>query len=283
MNPGYIYALLAFGVWGIIPIYWVLFNKIDPIEVLCHRVLWSFVFYTLIVSIKKLKTHTTVNQKLFLGFAGLLIGINWGVYIWAVNNGHVAESSLGYFINPLINFILGVLLFHEHISQPKKVAIGFAMIGVFYLTWVYQGLPWIALSLAFTFGIYGAIKKRIQIPSILGMQLETLILLPFVLGYLIHIGIQNPHIYLERDFSVWLLLISCGVVTGLPLIWFSSAAKRIPISTLGFFQYLAPTLQFLCAILYFKEDFSVEKAIGFSLVWLGLGIVISEAVLKRKP
>lgn len=282
MNIGYIYALLAFGTWGIIPIYWSLFKSLDSTEVLCHRIIWSFVFYTFIVGFKKIKDRATAKQKLYLLIAGLLIGFNWWVYIWAINNGHVAESSLGYFINPLMNFSFGFFIFKEKLSQPKRIAILFATIGVLYLTWIFHTLPWIALSLAFTFALYGIIKKKVQLPSALSVQIETLFLLPLGLGYFLQLGLQNPQILISRDFPTWLIILSTGVITALPLIWFTSAAKRIPLSYLGFFQYLAPTLQFLCAIFYFKEDFNKEKAIGFLFVWVGILIAITEALFASR-
>lgn len=278
MNPGIGFALLAFGSWGLIPLYWSFFHEISPFETICHRIFWSWLFYSAWLLLKPENSRRLSNkERLALFAASLLLGGNWWIYIYAVNSGQVTESSLGYFINPLLNFSLGVFFLRERLSIPKKIAVFSAVVGVAYLTWLNHGVPWIAICLSLTFGTYGLIKKKISVSSLQSGQFETIALLPVALLVLAKIFVDHKTEVASRSWETWALLISTGPVTGMPLLWFASAARSMKLSTLGFFQYIAPTMQFLLAMFYFKEAFDFHKAIGYSFVWFGLLIVIIES------
>jgi chloramphenicol-sensitive protein RarD len=280
MNSGILYALLAYVSWGVIPVYWSFLHEVSAYETVCLRVILSWIFYGILLKLRPQDLRKLSNkEKLFLLLAALLLAINWWVYVYAINSNQVTESSLGYFINPLMNFALGVFFLGEQLSRPKKAAVAAAVAGVAYLTWVNQSVPWIALALAITFGVYGLLKKKISVSSLQSGYFEMLVLLPVSVISMIQFFWSHPDVFAERSWQTWALILSIGPVSGTPLLWFASAAQRMKLSTLGFFQYLAPTLQFLLAMFYFHEAFDVHKAIGYALVWLGLAIVIIETAL----
>jgi len=239
--------------WGLLPIYWKALHSVPAAAILANRIVWSAVFVTLLLSVQRhwnwlpaaLRSRRTVLT--YVG-AGVLLSINWYIYIWAVNAGFLVDSSLGYFITPLINVLLGVLVFRERLRMTQWLAVGLATAGVLYITFTYGQLPWIGLSLALTFGVYGLVKKRARLPSLEGMTLETgAILLP-ALAFLIYQETTGAGVLGHVDWWTTLLLVGTGVITVIPLLWFAEAAQRIPLSMLGLIQYIAPTLMFLIGL-----------------------------------
>lgn len=270
--------LLAFGayfIWGVFPIYWKWLKEVEALELLAHRIIWSFVFLALFLLVARKRREFLLNlrnQKVIRTYfvAAMLIGLNWLVYVWAVNSGFIVETSLGYFINPLISVSLGVLFLRERLRPLQWLPVGLAALGVAYLTFVYGRLPWIALTLAFSFGLYGLVKKVAPLSSVYGLTLETGILfLPAVL-YLGTQEIIGQAVFLHTSLATNLLLVGAGIVTTIPLLMFAAAAHRIPLTMIGLMQYLAPTLQFLLGVLVYKEPFSAAQAIGFGIVWAAL-------------
>jgi chloramphenicol-sensitive protein RarD len=264
-------ALLAYGAWGLFPLYWKMLESVPALSILFHRILWSWVFYTFYRGVLHRQWSIGVPKSWHtrggLLLAATLLSINWFLYIWAVNNGHIVESSLGYFINPLVNVLLGVIVLKEVLNRDQKIAVLLAVIGVAVLTWEAGRLPWIALALAVTFSLYGLIRKQISISSVQGGQAESFLMFFVVLGLLWQQGMSVKPANLHDG----ILLVGAGVVTGLPLLWFVEAAKKLPYYVMGFFQYIAPSLQFLTGVLIFHEPMSGWKLAGFSLIWAGMG------------
>lgn len=275
MNKGIWYAIGAYLVWGLLPIYWKQLQQVDALQLTSHRVLWSFVLLgTVILCMRQgrawLAALRTPRVLLTYMAAGVLIGGNWLTYIWGVNAGFLVEISLGYFINPLINVLIGVIVLHERLRPGQWVPIGLATAGVLYLTVVYGSLPWIALTLAFSFGIYGLVKKTAPLGSFQGLTLETAILFLPALGYLAFAESSGHGAFLQAGLWTDALLISTGLVTSIPLLLFAAAAQRIPLSTMGVLQYIAPTLQFLLGVFLYREPFTATQFVGYSIVWLAL-------------
>lgn len=270
-------ALLSYFFWGFFPIYWKYLGHLEAIEVLLHRVIWSFVFYAVL-----LKATSGLNLSLVfkqsqkdwgLSFlAAILLSLNWGLYIYAVNTGHILEGSLAYFINPMLNVFVGVLLFKEVLPTALKISISIAAAGVAWRIWAVDGVPWISLVLAFTFCGYGILKKMLKIQPRLSSVMESLsILLPaLALAYLFRM--RSP--VEELSTSDWALLICSGAVTGIPLYLFSVAAQRVPYSFLGMNQFIAPSLQFLVGYYMYQEQVSFASWISFFLIWVGAGIYL---------
>jgi chloramphenicol-sensitive protein RarD len=269
LNPGYVYAFFAYLCWGFFPIYWKFLKHVPLVQILAHRVLWAFIFYTLIIWIKekKFSIYKPENKKMFgkLLLATVMLMFNWVIYIYAVNSNQIVEGSLGYFINPIANILLGVFLLKEKLSKPQIFASVFAALGVFIIAYDQGHLPWIGLVLAATFSIYGVLKKSVTTSGLKSNQFESVV---FVIPALIFI-FSDSHTWInsENQVSTVLFLMGAGIVTGLPLIFFAEAAKRIPYYMMGFFQFLAPSLQFLCGVLIFKEPLSQTKMIGFIFIW----------------
>lgn len=276
---GVLAAIIAYTSWGFFPMYWHYLTHINSLETMSHRVIWSFAFYVGVTmyrknwkDIPKLKT-----QFALLCGASVLISANWLLYVWAVTHGHVMESSLGYFINPLISVTLGSLVLKEKLNTYQKWALVFATGGVIWLTLDYGRPPWIALGLAFSFAAYGFIKKKLKTDAAIVTVGETFVLLPFAILAATLIRQDSEVALSTQD---WLLLSGGGVVTGLPLLFFGIAAQRLPLSILGFFQYIAPSFQFLSAVLFFNEPLEPSRLIGFSFIWLALGIFLLGATRK---
>ncbi len=275
VNIGRIYALLAFFAWGVLPLYWKTLISIPSEEILLHRIFWSFIFMFLLLYHRKrfpeFKRHLHHPKVLIISIiCGLLMTGNWGLYIWAVNSGYVLETSLGYFISPLIYIFMGMFFLKEKLRKFQKIAVGITFFAVTLVTIQFKSFPWIALTLAFTFTTYGLLRKKAPVDSLMGLTLETLFVAPLTIiafGYLINTG---QSLTFTSSFGTQLLLIGAGLATGLPLLWFSHGAKRLPLSTIGLFQYIAPTLQFLSAILLFNEDFSKSHKMSFGFIWLAL-------------
>ena len=285
-KKGLLYALGAYSLWGLFPVYWKWLQDVPALQVIGHRIVWSFVLLMgVIIATKQwtqLRSTLTLRVLGIYLIAGLLLSVNWLIYVWGVNSGHVVETSLGYFINPLLSVLLGMLFLRERLRPAQWFPLGLAAFGVVYLTWAYGSLPWIALSLAFTFGIYGLVKKISPLGSLYGLTLETgLVFLPAV-GYLLFAEGSGTGAFGHTDVISELLLVGAGLVTTIPLLMFASAAKRIPLTMIGVMQYIAPTIQFLLGVLLYKEPFTTAKLIGFSMVWLALIAFWVEGALARR-
>ncbi len=284
MNKGILYGVGAYALWGVFPIYWKLIQSVPPLEIVAHRMAWAFLFVVLVLTFTRHwgGLREALNRRVlatYLITAGLL-GVNWLVYVWAVNHGYIVESSLGYFINPLVNVLLGVVFLRERLRFWQWAAVGLAGLGVGYLTVSYGALPWIALTLAFSFGLYGLLKKTAALDSTQGFALETGYLFLPAVGYLLYLEFMGSAAFGHQPASVTLLLALTGAVTGIPLLLFGAAARRIPLSTLGLLQYLAPTMQFLIGVFVYDEAFTRERLIGFSVIWMALLIYSLEGVVN---
>ncbi len=290
LRKGAIYALFAYLAWGFFPIYWKFLKHIPSLEILCHRVLWAFVFYSVLMAIQKKRFEIywpqskSLFRALFLGATILMA--NWFVYIYAVNSNQIVESSLGYFINPLVNIAIGVFVLKEKLNIYQKWATFLATVGVLIIS-VDQGhLPWIALFLAFSFSFYGLIKKMNPVPGLDSNQFESLVMAPVAIVFLCMqtkwLG-QAPYPWGPNEgISTGLLLMGAGIVTGLPLILFAEAAQRMPFYLLGFFQFLAPSLQFMTGVFLFGEALSSFKLAGFVFIWTAGTLILMNNILVNK-
>ncbi|HID88912.1 MAG TPA: EamA family transporter RarD [Anaerolineae bacterium] len=287
MNTGTWYAVSAYTLWGLLPVYWKWLRHVPALQLMSHRVVWSFVSLCtfLVITRRWSRFRAAIGDKRVLRIhliTAALIGINWLTYVWAVNAGFVVETSLGYFINPLLSVALGVIFLRERLRPLQWTAVGIAAMGVFYLTFIYGTFPWIALTLALAFGFYGLVKKTAPMGSLYGLTLETGILLPPTLGYLLFWKIQGEGAFLHTGPLFDLLLVGAGPTTAVPLLLFAAAAQRIPLSLVGILQYIAPTLQFLLGVLVYHEPFPPTRFVGFSLVWIALAILALDAGLTRR-
>jgi len=269
------YALAAFTTWGVLPLYWRLMREVPPQQILAHRISWSLLFVSFIITIQKrwneAKGVFSLRQsKASFIVSALFLGINWFIYIWAVNTNHVVESSMGYFINPLVNVLLGVVFLKERLTFWQGISILLALGGVSYLTFHYGKVPWIALSLAFSFGTYGLLRKIAYAGSLIGLLAETSILTPVAVVYILIQHVHQIGFFGTSSLAVSFLLAGSGVVTALPIIWFAHSVRRIPLSTVGFIQYLAPSLMLLLSVVVFKEPFTKTHMISFGLIWTAL-------------
>ncbi len=274
---GFLNATAAFLLWGILPLYWKLLQSVSAPEILAHRIVWSFVFSAILLFSRgqagRLKLVLAERKKVFAaGAAALLVGLNWGIYIWAVNAGHVVDVSLGYYINPLLSVCLGMLILQERLGRSQAIAVVLALAGVAIITIEYGAVPWVALSLAITFGLYGLVKKVAGIDSVVGLALETLFLLPAALVYLGFLCTRGSLFFGGTSLTTNLLLAGAGPATALPLIWFGRATQRIPLSTVGFIHYLTPTMMLVIGVLIYKEPFSSGHLAGFALIWCALAL-----------
>ena len=286
-NKGILYALGAYSLWGILPVYWKALESVPPIQILGHRVVWSFALLAVLIlqrreAMSLVKVLASRRIILFAALAAGLLGVNWLVYIWGVNNGHIVEASLGYFINPLVSVLLGVLFFKERLRQLQWAAVGLAACGVIYLTIRSGTLPWISLTLALTFGFYGLLKKKSPLEALPGLGLEMAFLLLPALGYLLFAQGQGSGAFGHAGAETDLLLIFTGVVTAWPILMFGMAARSIPLTLVGLLQYIAPTCQFLLGVLAYGEPFTHERLIGFSVIWLALLLYWLEGWLRRR-
>ena len=287
MNRGVVYGVTAYALWGVLPIYWKALHSVPTVQILAHRMVWSLLFCLLILT----ATHNwrwlsgaLHNRRTVLTFMGAaaLLAVNWFTYVWAVNAGFIVETSLGYFINPLVSVLIGVVVLHERLRPWQWTAIGLAFAGVFYLTVAYGALPWIALILAATFALYGLLKKRVQAGAVESMAAETAILSVPALFFLLWLAGQGRGAMGHENATISLLLIGSGAATAIPLIFFTAAAQRIPLSLVGILQYLAPTLQFLIGVFLYHEPFGRTRLIGFSIIWAALLIYTVEGLHHRR-
>jgi chloramphenicol-sensitive protein RarD len=287
MNTGILAAIGAFVLWGFLPLYLKALDPAQAGEILGHRVVWSLLFILLLLAIKGRWSWIAQVQKsprlilVALGCA-LLLGTNWLTYIWAVTSGHIVEASLGYFINPLLNVLMGMLFLGERLRRVQWLALGIATSGVLYMTFAYGEPPWIALILAFSFGLYGLIRKRSPLGSIEGLSLETLVIILPALGYLLYLGSQGQALFGQGDMRINLLFAGTGIATALPLIWFAYGAQRITLTLLGLLQYIGPSIQMVIGIWLFNEAFSGPRVLGFGLIWIALVIYSLESFYRHR-
>ncbi|MCH1627819.1 EamA family transporter RarD [Fredinandcohnia quinoae] len=276
---GVIYTSIAYIAWGVLPLYWKLIDKISAIEILAHRVVWSFVFVLGIVFLTKKGNSLIESLKFLLKnrislvwviASSILISINWVTYIWAVNSEHIIEASLGYYINPLISVLLGIIVLKERLLFWQAISFIIAGVGVLILTIQYGSFPWVAVTLALSFGFYGLTKKLTKLDSLIGLTLETMVVTPIALLYLLFLYRGGVDAFSSANLDVKLLLIGAGMATALPLLWFASGAKRIPLSMIGILQYIAPTISLILGVFLYHEHFSKAHLITFICIWLAL-------------
>lgn len=286
MNSGLLYAAAAYLVWGMFPLYFKALQGVAPLEVLMHRGIWSLVFLAIVLAVRRQWgwIATVARQpKVLAGFAAsaLLLAVNWFVYIWAVNHGRVADASLGYFITPLVNVVLGFVLLHERMRLAQWSAVGLAAAGVAWLTWQGGSLPWVSLLLAATFGTYGLLRKTAALGALEGLSLETALMFPLAFAYLAWLLIQGESSFPAASLTTQALLMAGGPITAIPLLMFAAGARRISLSLLGLMQYITPTLQLLLAVWLYHEPFSGARLAGFGLIWAGLAIYSAEGLWQK--
>jgi len=287
LNKGVIYAIGAYALWGLLPLYWKILEDVPAFQILCHRISWSLVFLIFIHMIRKnfswLK-DAFKNKRTVLTFltTSILLSVNWFTYIWAVNNGRTIEASLGYFINPLLCVILGVIVLKERPDKWSWIAISLAGAGIGYTVIVYGSIPWIAFVLAGSFSIYGLLRKQASLNSLQGLTFETLILFLPATVILIYFEVKGIGSFGHVTFTKNVYLALAGIVTSVPLLLFAAAARRIELTSLGILQYIAPTLQFIIGLLVFREDFSRSRLVGFSFVWIALIIYTTNNILVNR-
>ena len=284
-QSGAIYAILAYTSWGLLPLYWKAFGSIPAVEVLCHRMVWSglFLIGLLLLQHRQTEFAKLLRQPKNLGFlliTALLLSFNWGIYIYGVNTDRVVETSLGYYINPLVSVLLGFLFLKERLNWGQQVAVMLAVLGVGNFIWHLGSVPWIALALAFSFAFYGLLRKVVPVAPMAGLAVETLLITPIALGLIIYWASAGVG-HFGSSLAMTLLFIGAGVTTSLPLLWFNNAAKRLRLSTLGFFQYTAPSIQLLLGVFVFQEPFTSVHTVTFGLIWTALLIYSTTSIWQR--
>ncbi|CAN5498210.1 EamA family transporter RarD [soil metagenome] len=287
MRKGMFYAASAFTLWGLVPMYFKALQHVPAMQVLMHRMVWSLVFLTLVLAWRKQWKwigEVMRRPRVLAGFtaSALLLSCNWFVYIWAVNNEHVVDAALGYFINPLVNVLLGFVLLGERMRPLQWAAIGLAACGVAWLTWLGGQLPWIALVLAGSFGAYGLLRKTASLGALEGLSLETLVLFPLALAYLIWLTIAEHNVFLTATPATQWLLLAAGPITAIPLLLFAAGARRIPLSTLGLLQYIGPTIGLLLGVWLYHEPFSAGRFAGFIVIWTALALYSAEGLWQAR-
>ncbi len=276
-KKGIIFAILAFTFWGLIPIYFKLVSSVSPLEILAHRIIWSvFFLYILVISTKQMSLVKNIfrdTKKLKILFVtAILVSTNWLIFIWAISNNKITEASLGYYINPIVNVILGIIFFSEKPTKLQKIAILLATLAILNELVSFGSIPLLSLSLAFSFGFYGMLRKKISLPSVAGLFIETLILAPLAILYFIYLIFTSQNAFHFSFDAISLLLVSAGFITVIPLLWFNAAATRISLVKLGFLQYIGPSLSFLLGIFIYHEPFDHKKLITFAFIWCALVI-----------
>jgi chloramphenicol-sensitive protein RarD len=272
---GVLLGVTAYLLWGLFPLYFPLLKPATPLEIVAHRIVWSLVFVAILLTLGRRWSWVVPflrdrRRLLILSVAAVVIGVNWGVYIWAVNSDHVVEAALGYFINPLVTVLLGVLVLGERLRRGQWAAVGLAAVAVVVLTVAYGRLPWVALTLALSFATYGLMKNRVRMPAVESLAVECALLFLPATALLLVLQARGSLVFAHSSWHVSLLLGAAGVITAVPLICFGAAAARIPLSTMGLLQYLTPILQFLIGVLVFDEAMPASRWVGFALVWAAL-------------
>ncbi|KUM02241.1 EamA family transporter RarD [Chromobacterium subtsugae] len=274
-SRGVLYTLGAFICWGLFPLYWKPLHAVPALQILCHRIVWSALFVAVVLTFLRqwgdLRAALRQPRQLAIfGLSSTVLSLNWLIYIWAVNAGHVVEGSLGYFINPLVNVLLGRVFLGERLSRPQSLAVALAALGVIWLTVSAGSLPWIALSLAATFGVYGLLRKKAPLASLPGLALETFLMSPLALAALLWFGWQGQGAFGQMGLGRDLLLMGAGVVTAVPLLMFAAGARRLKLATVGLIQYVGPSIQLALGVMLYDEPFGSDRALGFALIWTAL-------------
>lgn len=277
MRKGILYAAACYSAWGLFPLYFKALHAIPSIEILLHRMVWALVFLLLVLAWRKQWNwlpELVRQPKLLAGFAAsaLLLSANWFLYIWSINNDRIIDASLGYFMTPLVNVFLGFVLLKERLRHVQWAAVACAALGVIWLSLQTGHPPWIALVLATTFGMYGLLRKTAALGALEGLSLETMLLFPFALAYLVYLALHGQSAFISAPTQTQLLLLAAGPITAIPLLMFAAAARRIPMATLGLMQYISPSLQLLIGVWLYHEQFSHERMLGFIGIWAGLAL-----------
>jgi len=290
---GFWSGVAAYTIWGLVPLYWKLLKHVTAIQVLGHRIVWSLAVLLILVAVMRRGGRRPRSGRATLGavsgrvvglyaIAAALIAANWFLYIYAVNAGFIVETSLGYYITPLVNVLFGVVVFHERMRPAQWVAIAIAAVGVVQLTFAYGALPWIAFGLAASFGSYGLAKKKAPLDPVEGLMLETAILAPVAILFLVMLHRSGEGAFLRTGATSDALMIGGGLVTTVPLLLFAAAVRTVPLSVIGILQYIGPTLQFLLGVFVYHEPFSRRQLIGFSIVWAALAIYAGDSLRARR-
>ena len=284
---GLLVAMQAFLIWGLSPLYWKHLSHVPAFEALMHRVVWSLIFLLPILAFQKkigafLKALTNPRTLAVLTLTTCLVGTNWFIFIWSINSGHVMQTSLGYYINPLVTVFLGTVFLKERLSPKQKIAVLLAGIGVTWLTFDYGTLPWVSLALAFTFAFYSLVRKVVDVGPLVGLTIETLLMTIPAAIYLGYLGSKGDGAFLHTGITTDLLLMGTALVTALPLLLFNLGAKALPLSTLGFIQYVAPTCTFFLAVFYFNEPLDASLVRTFTLIWSALALVTWDSVARYR-
>jgi len=289
-RKGLLFGTSAYCIWGVLPIYWKLLSFITPFEILANRFIHSFIFVGILilcmgkgkVFISEFKFIITSKKRLLAWIAAsVMITINWGVYIWAVNSGHILSTSMGYYINPLVSVIFGIIFLRERLDIWQLTAVILSAIGVMSMIWQIGQFPWISILIAMSFAIYGLIKKILPVSAITSIMLESALILPFMLFYEYYLSIDGNSIYQTISFHHLLLLLLSGIATATPLLLFTAGAKILPLKVMGFLQYFSPTITLLIGIFIYKEDFTSAHLLAFGLIWIGLAIFSISQIKKQ--
>lgn len=286
-RSGYLYGLAALTSWGLLPVYWKQLATVPSLEVIGHRAVWSVAFLLVFCALRGATSELisvlkTPKKVAMLAVTGALIASNWLVYVWGVNHGMLLESSLGYFLSPLVTIALGAFFLHEHLSLSKRCAVGLASVGVLLKTVSAGTVPWLGLFLAVSMSFYGFVRKKLGVSSLVGLTVETLLLAPVALTYLLYLSHRGESHFLSEGLSTTAFLVLTGVCTSLPLMWFVRAGQLLPLSTLGILQYLSPTLQLLLAVIAFGEPMTSGALLSFSLIWVAIALYLQSDII-RKP
>jgi len=289
MNKGIILVLAGYIGWGLFPLYWVLLKHVSATEVLAHRMLWSalvllvFIGFVRAWRVEFFLALSNKKELVWLFVTAILITINWGVYIIAVNNDRVVEASMGYFLSPLIHMLGGIVVFKERIGRLKKLAIAFAATGVFYYILSVNTFPWVGLAVGFSFASYGILRKMIKTPAVPGLLVETLLLIPLSLGYVFYLAINQQSAFLNANTATDVWLILAGLVTVVPLVLFTAGSRLLPMTTSGILFYITPTMQFLVGAMLFNEPVEKNQLLGFMGIWIGLALYTYSLLIYRDP
>lgn len=288
-RSGILYGLAAYLLWGVLPVYWKLLQHVDAMEILASRFLWSAVFvFVLLLVTGKLQVFVQETKAIFstkktaccMVLAAIMISFNWGIFIWAVEAGRIVETSMGYYINPLMNVLFGVLFLHERLEKLQVAAVISAAIGIGVIIVTNGGLPWVAMGLPITFACYGLLKKIIVAQALTSIMLETLLISPLAAGYLYYLGNAGGNVYQSCDMLTLLLLVGAGAATATPLLLFTASAKLLPLKLIGFLQYISPSITLLLGVLVYGEPFSGSTALAFGFIWLGVLLFVWSQVRK---
>lgn len=283
-NYGILAGAMSYVLWGILPIYWKLLKAVPAYEILAHRILWSFIFVSAIMLAKGNWNKVTSilrqrNLMIYIFLASICVSINWFLYIWAVTSGHILDSSLGYYINPLMSVFIGMLVLKEKLDKIQYIALITALAGVIFMIFIYGSIPWISLGLATSFALYALCKKMASVESIVGLTIETLIIAPAAIIFLTVRHFQGYGSF-GSSLSITFLLVFCGVVTAVPLLLFAEGTRNIKLSTMGFLQYFTPTISLFIGVVIYKEEFSHMDMLSFGFIWIAL-IIYSYSLLKK--